>query len=120
MPFFFALYSALINSIDLWHAPFIFWINDLSAPDTIMTIQGFDLNVLPLIMTATTFVQQKMSTVETASQQQKFMLIMPLVLLYIFWSMPSGLVLYWTLQNILQILHQVFISNKGGKTANSS
>ncbi|MDY6969242.1 MAG: membrane protein insertase YidC [Spirochaetota bacterium] len=113
MPFFFALYSALINSIDLWQAPFILWIKDLSMPDTVYAIKGFNINILPLIMTATTFFQQKVSSGEVAGQQQKMMMFMPIILLFIFWSMPSGLVLYWTLQNLLQILHQVYINKRG-------
>ena len=77
MPFFFALYSALINSLDLWQAPFIFWIKDLSMPDTVLTVSGFDLNILPLIMTATTFLQQKLTTVDTGQQQKIMMMVMP-------------------------------------------
>lgn len=120
MPFFFALYSALIDSIDLWQAPFILWMKDLSMPDTVLTISslnGFNLNILPIVMTATTFVQQKLSTVDTGGQQKVLMMMMPLMFIYIFWSMPSGLVLYWALQNIFQIAHQVFINyrSKGEK-----
>ena len=70
MPFFFALYSALINSIDLWQAPFVLWMKDLSLPDTIFHIAGFNVNVLPVLMTLTTYLQQKMSTVETTGQQK--------------------------------------------------
>ena len=116
MPFFFALYSALINSIDLWHAPFILWIQDLSMPDTVLTISGFNLNILPIIMTVTTFLQQRLTTVDTgSSQQQKMMMFMPVIFIFIFWSMPSGLVLYWALQNIFQVLHQVFFVNMRAK-----
>jgi YidC/Oxa1 family membrane protein insertase len=117
MPFFFALYSALIDSIDLWRAPFILWMKDLSMPDTVLTISGFDLNILPIVMTATTFVQQKLSTVDTGGQQKMLMMMMPLMFIFIFWSMPSGLVLYWALQNIFQIAHQLFINyrSKGEK-----
>ena len=112
MPFFFALYSALINSIDLWNAPFIFWMKDLSMPDTVAVIGGINLNILPIIMTATTYIQQKMSTVDTGSQQQKIMMsLMPVMFIFIFWSMPSGLVLYWTLQNIFQIANQLFVNS---------
>jgi YidC/Oxa1 family membrane protein insertase len=111
MPFFFALYSALINSIDLWNAPFIFWITDLSMPDTVLTISGFNLNILPLVMTASTFLQQRLTTVDTGSQQQKMMMMMmPFIFIFIFWSMPSGLVLYWTLQNVFQVIHQVTVN----------
>ncbi|MCU0846321.1 MAG: membrane protein insertase YidC [Spirochaetes bacterium] len=113
MPFFFALYSALINSIDLWNAPFIFWMKDLSMPDTVARMFGYNLNILPLLMTATTFLQQKLSTVDTGTQQQKMMLYtMPLVFIFIFWNMPSGLVLYWALQNVFQIMHQLYINKR--------
>jgi YidC/Oxa1 family membrane protein insertase len=115
MPFFFALYSALINAIDLWHAPFIFWINDLSMPDTIFSIQGFNINILPIVMTATTYLQQKMTTGDGGGQQQKMLMMMPLVFIVIFWNMPSGLVLYWTLQNVLQILNQWYINTRSKK-----
>jgi YidC/Oxa1 family membrane protein insertase len=116
MPFFFALYSALINSIDLWNAPFILWINDLSMPDTIATVSGFSINILPVLMAASTFLQQKLTpTSAGAGQQQKIMMMfMPVFLLYIFWTMPSGLVLYWTLQNAFQVAHQLIV-NKWGK-----
>lgn len=122
MPFFFALYSALINSIDLWHAPFIFWITDLSLPDTIFNLKDlgidyyFNINILPILMTGTTFLQQKMSTGDAVGQQQKMMLmLMPLIFIVIFWNMPSGLVLYWIMQNVLQILHQLYINKRGQK-----
>ncbi len=109
MPFFIALYSALINSIDLWNAPFILWIKDLSMPDTVATISGFNINILPILMTVTSFLQQKLTTVDTGGQQQKMMtMMMPVILIFIFWNMPSGLVLYWALQNIFQVLHQLF------------
>lgn len=119
MPFFFALYSALINSIDLWNAPFIFWIQDLSMPDTVAMIGTFKVNILPVIMTGTTFLQQKLTTVDTGQQQKMMMMMMPVILIFIFWSMPSGLVLYWTLQNTFQVLHQVFINKRAAakKTA---
>ena len=116
MPFFFALYSALANSIDLWNAPFILWMKDLSMPDTIATISGFNVNILPVIMTVSTFFQTKLSTIDTGqSKQQKiFMMAMPVFFIFIFWSMPSGLVLYWIMQNVLQIANQLIV-NKFGK-----
>jgi YidC/Oxa1 family membrane protein insertase len=115
MPFFFALYSALVNSVDLWQAPFILWIKDLSLPDTIYRIAGFNINILPLVMTGTTYLQQKMSSGE-ATQQQKMLMLMPLLFIVIFWNMPSGLVLYWIMQNVLQIGHQMLINKFGKKS----
>ncbi len=118
MPFFFGLYSALINSIDLWNVPFIFWIKDLSMPDTVFSLSGFDINILPLMMTVSTIIQQKQTTVDTGNQQQKMMMyMMPFILLFVFWTMPSGLVLFWFLQNLFQILNQVVVNHIGNKKA---
>lgn len=117
MPFFFGLYSALINSLDLWNVPFMLWIKDLSMPDTVFAISGFNINILPLLMTASTIVQQQQTMVDTGNQQQKIMMyMMPFILLFVFWTMPSGLVLYWFLQNLYQILNQ-FVVNQIGKKA---
>lgn len=116
MPFFFALYSALSNSIDTLNAPFAFWIKDLSMPDTVAQVMGVNINILPILMTATTYVQQKFTTVDTGNQSQKIMMMMmPLLFIWIFWSMPSGLVLYWTVQNLLQIAHQFYVMKKPKK-----
>ncbi len=112
MPFFFALYSALVNCIDLWKAPFIFWINDLSLPDTVFHIHGFNLNILPIIMTVTTFIQQRMTPGADSSQQQMLIKIMPLIFIVLFWNMPSGLIIYWIMQNVLQILHQLYVNKR--------
>jgi YidC/Oxa1 family membrane protein insertase len=116
MPFFIALYSALSTSFGLWNSPFILWIKDLSAPDTLFTVNNFHVNVLPILWAGSTFLQQKMSpTPSTSAGQQWMMRLMPLFLLFIFWSMPSGLTLYWTIQNTLQIAHQWY-TNKYKKT----
>ncbi len=115
LPFFFALYSALINSIDLWKAPFILWIKDLSLPDTVATVAGFNINILPVIMTATTYFQQKMTPGSDSSQQQMMIKMMPFIFLFIFWNMPSGLIIYWIMQNVLQIVHQLYINQRAKK-----
>jgi YidC/Oxa1 family membrane protein insertase len=116
MPFFIALYSALSTSFDLWHSPFCLWIKDLSSPDTLFTVHGFNINILPLFWAGSTFLQQKMTATPAATGgQQWVMKLMPLMLLFIFWTMPSGLTLYWTIQNVLQIAHQVYV-NKYKKT----
>jgi YidC/Oxa1 family membrane protein insertase len=114
MPFFFGLYSGLISSIDLWTAEFMLWIKDLSMPDTVYTISGLDIVILPILMTITTIIQQRQTMVDTGNQQQKMLMyMMPVILLFVFWRMPSGLVLYWFLQNLYQIMHQ-YIVNKIG------
>lgn len=117
MPFFFGLYSALIGSIDLWNAPFILWIKDLSMPDTVAVIAGYNLNILPILMTVSTFLQQKLTTVDTGQQQKIMMMMMPIVFIFIFWSMPSGLVLYWTLQNLFQVIHQLYVNKRKAAAA---
>jgi YidC/Oxa1 family membrane protein insertase len=120
MPFFFALYSALGNSLELFDAPFIFWIKDLSMPDVVATLPfslpiiNNSLAILPIIMGATTFFQQKLTMTDSgvAGGQQMMMKIMPIFMLFIFWNMPSGLVIYWIIQNVLQIAHQLYINKK--------
>jgi YidC/Oxa1 family membrane protein insertase len=119
MPFFLALYSALSNSLDMYNTPFILWIHDLSVPETAFTVFGFDMRILPLIMTVTSFLQQKMTTVDTSvgGQQQMMMKMMPIFLLFIFWSFPAGLIIYWTIQNTMQVLHQLIVNSMQKKTA---
>ncbi len=123
MPIFYGLYTALSSMIELRNQPFL-WIKDLSLPDTVATIkmavpllgykiggQGFtDINVLPFVMTATTLLQSKLTSGDQSNQQAKMMTyLFPLMFFFIFWNMPSGLVLYWTIQNILTIGQQYLI-----------
>lgn len=122
IPIFVALYTAFSDVIDLWKTPFL-WIPDLSEPDTVFRIpellgMSIPLNILPLIMVATQFVQTKMTSVEGDPNQKTMMYIMPILMLYFFWSMPSGVTLYWTVQNILSIGQQL-ITNYRGKKANA-
>ncbi len=124
LPFFIALYSALSNSAILWNAPFYGWIQDLSIPDTVghlpQQLGGISINILPIIMIITQFFQQKLTTPTTADPNQKRMMyLMPVLLIFIFWQMPSGLVLYWSVQNVLAIGQQVYTNHKGKKLANA-
>jgi YidC/Oxa1 family membrane protein insertase len=107
IPVFFAFYDLLSKSVKLRDVSF-FWIKDLASPDTVAIISGFPINILPLLMAATTLVQQSFTT-GMDPQQKKMMMFMPLVFLFIFWSMPAGLTLYWTVQNILGIGEQLLI-----------
>lgn len=122
MPIFIALYSALMKSIELRNASF-FWIKDLSSPDAVrlpftLPLIGNSINILPLIMVAAMVVQQKISTTTMGSavtpeqkEQQKMMLIiMPIVFGFIFYSMPSGLVLYWVVNTLLTITEQASLA----------
>ena len=124
MPIFIALYQALQKSIELRGASFL-WIKDLSSPDAVglpvsFPIIGSSINILPLIMVAAMVIQQKISTKTMGSaitdeqkQQQKMMLIlMPIMFGFIFYSMPSGLVLYWVVNTALTIVEQSAILKK--------
>ncbi len=105
IPVFFALYKALMFSIELRHAPFFFWILDLSGKDPYY--------VTPLIMGVTMFVQQKMTpNAGMDPTQAKMMLMLPVVFTFMFLSFPSGLVLYWLVNNILTIGQQYYINKQ--------
>lgn len=120
MPILFALFTIFRSTIELRHAPFILWITDLSAPDTILTlpfkipIYGQNVNVLPLIMAFTTLLQQKFSTATASNnpQQKMMMYFMPIMMFFLFNQFPSGLNLYYTLFNILSVLQQNFLTPK--------
>ncbi len=103
IPVFFGLYRALLYSIELRHAPFVFWIQDLSAKDPYY--------ITPIIMGATMFLQQKMSPAPGGNElQAKMMLWMPVVFTFLFLNFPSGLVIYWLFNNILSIGQQYYIN----------
>jgi len=102
IPVFFALYKALMFSIELRHAPFMFWITDLSAKDPYY--------VTPIIMGATMFIQQKMTPSSMDPMQAKMMMALPVVFTFMFLNFPSGLVIYWLVNNILTIGQQVYIN----------
>ncbi len=104
IPVFFALYRALLGAIELRHAPFYFWIVDLSAKDP--------LYITPIFMGATMFLQQKMTPVAADPRQAQMMMFLPVIFTALFLSFPSGLVIYWTVNNVLTITHQYFL-NKG-------
>jgi len=104
MPVLFALYQVLLCAIELRQAPFVGWIDDLSAPDTMFSVSGFPIHLLPLLMTGSGFLLQKMTP--TSPQQAPMQYMMNLFMLFIFWSMPSGLVFYWTVMNLASALQQ--------------
>ncbi len=110
IPIFFAIWDMLQYSLELRTASFL-WIKSLALPDTIGHLGSIAVNPLPIIMGATMIIQQKLSS-GTDSNQKLMMYMMPLIFLFIFWSMPSGLVLYWTLQNVLSIFQQYYLNKK--------
>ncbi|GHU91197.1 membrane protein insertase YidC [Deltaproteobacteria bacterium] len=116
LPVFFGLYQALLTSIELRHAPFIdhvpftdiVWLADLSAQDP--------WYITPIVMGVTMFLQQKMSPPAADPTQQKIMMFLPLIFTVLFLGFPSGLVVYWLVNNILSIAQQ-WLMMKKNKTA---
>jgi len=104
IPVFIALYYVLLECVELRQAPFMLWIHDLSAKDPFY--------VLPLIMGASMFVQQKLNPTPPDPIQAKVMLFMPVFFTFLFLQFPSGLVLYWVINNLLSILQQWLITRK--------
>lgn len=104
IPVFIALYWVLLESVELRQAPFILWIQDLASADP--------YHVLPIIMGATMLIQQKLNPAPPDPVQAKMMMLLPIVFTALFWNFPSGLVLYWIVNNTLSILQQWYITNK--------
>ena len=120
LPVFFALYRMLYQAIELRHAPFFGWINDLSAPDRLFHF-GFSIPfmqppygipVLTIVMGVTMLLQQKMSPPPGDPTQAKMMMFMPIIFTVIFINFPAGLVLYWLTNNIFSIAQQYYIQKK--------
>jgi YidC/Oxa1 family membrane protein insertase len=113
IPVFFALYATLDGAVELRQVSFL-WAADLSRPDTIAVIFGVPLNPLVLVMTALMVLQQKMTPAPADPMQQKMMMFMPVVMLFVLYSLPSGLTLYWTVSQVFSIL-QLYMTQKMGK-----
>jgi YidC/Oxa1 family membrane protein insertase len=118
LPVFFGLYQALLNAVELRHAPFLGWITDLSAPDRLGSLQlpmvdGAGFPVMTLIMGASMILQQWMTPVATVDpMQQRMMMLMPVVFTFMFINFPAGLTLYWLVNNILTIAQQMILNRE--------
>ncbi len=118
IPIFIAFYQVLAQTVELRGEPFIFWIRDLSEPDRAWVLPfaipflGDGINILPILMLGSMVWQQQLTPQTGTPEQQKMMMIMPIVFGFIFYSLPSGLVLYWLVNNLLSIFHQLFIKGK--------
>jgi len=120
LPVFWDLFNTLRNDIELKGAPFVWWIRDLSAPDvlldlpfTIPLVNIGSLNVLPLVMTALWVLQNQMTLPGKGgvkSDQQKMMAFLPVIFGFLFYNMPSGLVLYWTVNTLLTLGQQLLMT----------
>ncbi|NIC05446.1 membrane protein insertase YidC [Billgrantia bachuensis] len=104
MPVFIALYWMLLESVELRHAPFMFWIQDLSMKDPFF--------ILPILMGASMFVQQMLNPTPPDPMQAKIMKMLPIVFTFFFLWFPAGLVIYWVVNNVISIAQQYVITRK--------
>jgi YidC/Oxa1 family membrane protein insertase len=104
LPVFIALYWVLIESVEFRHAPFIWWIQDLSAKDPYF--------ILPILMGISMFIQQKLNPPPPDPTQEKILMFLPIALTFLFVQFPAGLVLYWTGNNVLSIAQQWYIMRR--------
>ena len=124
IPVFIGLFTVLRSAVELRYARFL-WIADLSEPEGLLAgvipFPASGLNILPLLMTATMVLQQRLTPTAGDPQQQKMMAFMPVMMLFIFYTMPSGLVLYWSVSQGLSIL-QLYLQRRrsGGSVAVAS
>jgi YidC/Oxa1 family membrane protein insertase len=113
MPVFISLFVTLRKSIELRGAPFMLWINDLSGPEALFMLPGKilfygpNVSLLTIIMAVTMYFQQKQTM--TDPKQRSMVILMPVIMLFMLNSMPSGLMLYWAFSNVLGIVQNAFI-----------
>ncbi len=129
IPVFFALYKVLFVSIEMRHAPFYGWIQDLSAPDPTNLFELFGLlpwgapqflsiGIWPLIMGASMYLQQKLNPAPPDPTQARIMSMLPILFTFLLAQFPAGLVIYWTINNALSIAQQWFIMRRMGVSMN--
>ncbi|MDR3243455.1 MAG: membrane protein insertase YidC [Elusimicrobiota bacterium] len=109
LPIFWAFFTMLRNAYELRGASWILWVNDLSVADSFIAINGFPIHLLPLIMGAGMFFQQRLTGVTSDPTQRKMMYILPIVFTFMFWSFPAGLVLYWLTNSIVSMIEQYIV-----------
>ena len=130
MPVWIALWTTLNTSVDIRHQPFFLWIRDLSSPDALFTLpeayhfsipligaimgEITAINVLPLLMTLTMYLQQKLSPAPPDPTQARIMMMLPFIFTFILAKFPAGLVIYWTWNNILSMAQQYVIMRRMG------
>jgi YidC/Oxa1 family membrane protein insertase len=112
IPVFLALYNVLLNAIELRHAPFLY-LHDLAAPDALFGhVAGFAVGPLPLIMGVTMWLQQQMTPTTMDATQARMMKFLPIVFTLMFFNFPSGLVLYWAINNLLTVGQQILANRE--------
>jgi YidC/Oxa1 family membrane protein insertase len=129
IPIFFAVYKVILTTIELRHAPFYGWIQDLAAPDPTSLFNLFGLipwdppqilmlGIWPILMGITMWVQMRLNPAPPDPVQAAMFNWMPLLFTFMLSSMPAGLVIYWTWSNLLSILQQSYIMKKHGTEIN--
>ena len=119
MPVFFALYPVFYTFIEFRGAAFFWWINDLSKGDTLfhlpfsLPIYGNEFNLLPIIWGASMFIQQKLTMRDP--KQKTMVYLMPIMMLFFFNQLSSGLILYWLVFNVMSLIHQRVLMLKDKK-----
>ena len=126
IPIFFALYKVLFVSIEMRHAHFFGWIKDLSAPDPTSVFNLFGLipwdppsslyiGIWPILMGLTMYLQQKINPPPPDPIQAKVFMMLPFIFTFLLATFPAGMVVYWTVNNILSISQQAFLLNRQKK-----
>ncbi len=110
IPIFFGFYRMLQYAVELRGQGFL-WVNDLSQPDTLMHVAGIPLNILPIVMAISSFLQIRMTPMTGDKMQQKIIMFMPFMFFFFCYNFASALALYWTTQNIFSI-GQTWLMNK--------
>lgn len=124
MPVFIALYSVLRNTIEIRNAPFVLWIDDLSSPDvlfsfgTSLPFLGSEFHLLPILMGGAMVLQSKLGGSTQTAQTKMMSTMMPIIFTFFFYSVPSGLVLYWLVNTVLSIVQQYYAHREVEKEDN--
>ena len=108
VPVFLALYNVLLYSVELRAAGFMGHVQDLSAPDLLMQLGPLPIHLLPILMTASTFWMQALTP--TDPNQKPLMMLMPVMMLFFMYNLPAGVILYWTVNNVLSALQQQWVN----------
>lgn len=103
IPIFFGFYNMLQYAVELRNQPFLGWVDDLSQPDTVGHILGIPINILPILMAVTMFLQMQITPKTGDKMQQRIFMLMPLIFFFFCYNFASALALYWTVQNIFSI-----------------
>jgi len=119
IPVFIGLFTVLRSAVELRFGGFL-WIRDLSEPEGLLQdVLPIAINILPIFMTLLTVLQQRMTPTAGDPQQQKIMMFMPVVFLFLFYSMASGLVLYWSVSQLISVV-QMYLQRRKTQTAQAT